>query len=139
MRKWSEVLKLLKNSPEWVELKEYLKPYLRRRPQLQEIWSIMDRVWDDMGLDNKTYNEKELNRYYSHPIWFLNGLWIETDPVSMKHRKGMARYVKGDNPKVLDYGGGFGTLAKIIVSYCPGADIEIYEPHALNFARNNQC
>lgn len=134
MRTWDEVLATLKSSPRWKEIKKYLEPYLHRRPRLEEIWTIIDQVWDDMGLDNRNYSEKELGEYYSHPVWLLNGLWIETDPVSIQHRKGMAQHVEGDTPRVLDYGGGFGTLAKEIASHCPTADIEIYEPHATNFA-----
>lgn len=137
MRTWEEVLATLKSSPRWEDIKKYLEPYFYRRPQLEEIWSIMDQVWNDMVLDNKNYSEKELGEYYSHPVWLLNGLWIETDPVSMQHRKGMAKYVEGENPKVLDYGGGLGTLAKQIAYHCQGADIEIYEPHASNIAHDN--
>lgn len=137
MRTWEGVLDVLKSSSRWKDIEKYLGPYFHRRPQLEEIWFIMDQVWDGMGLDNKNYSEKGLNEYYTHPVWLLNGLWIETDPVSMQHRKGMAQYVEGNNPKVLDYGGGFGTLAKEIASYCPLADIEIYEPYASSFAYDN--
>jgi len=137
VRTWDEVLVILRSSPGWKDLEKYLEPYFDKSPQLEEVWSIMDQVWDDTGLDNKSYDEKKLREYYSHPVWLLNGLWIETDPVSLRHRKGMAQYVEGDSPRVLDYGGGLGALAKQIALYCPKADIEIYEPHASNFAHNN--
>lgn len=138
MRTWDEVLIVLRSSPGWKDLEKYLESYFDKAPQLEEVWSIMDQVWDDLGLNNnKNYDEERFREYYAHPVWLLNGLWIEADAVSMQHRKGMAQNVKGDSPKVLDYGGGFGTLAKQIALYCQGADIEIYEPHASNFAYDN--
>ena len=137
MRTWNEVLIVLRDSSRWKSLEKYLKPYFEKVPQLEEVWSIMDQIWDDMGLNNKNYDEERFSAYYAHPVWLLNGLWIEADTVSMQHRKGMAQYVEGDSPKVLDYGGGFGTLAKQIALYCQGADIEIYEPHASSFAHDN--
>jgi len=39
----------------------------------------MDLVWDDYGCDNKNLNWENIGKFYSHPVWLLNGLFIETD------------------------------------------------------------
>ncbi len=98
----------------------------------------MNRVWDDMGLDNIEYTSDELGKYYSHPVWFLNGLFIESDEESMSHRKSVAGYFTSKKSlKILDYGGGFGTLAKEISAQTPSSQIDIYEPYVSKFAFEN--
>ena len=72
MKNWEEVYKLLQNSPEWNKLEKYLKDFDEKKsPKVEDIWNIMNQVWDNMGLDNKNYNLKQLSKYYSHPVWFL--------------------------------------------------------------------
>jgi hypothetical protein len=96
MMDWKEAYNLLQKSNNWNELKRYLKNFDENNPlKLNDIWNIMNQVWDDIGLDNKYYNSEKLSKYYSHPVWFLNGLFIETDRESMRHRKSIAEYFKG--------------------------------------------
>jgi len=139
MKNWKEVYKLLQNSPEWNKLEKYLKDFDEKKSfKVEDIWNTMNRVWDDMGLDNKYYDSEHLSKYYSHPVWFLNGLFIETDRESMRHRKLIAGYFKNkENLKILDYGGGFGTLAKEIVKSSPSSQVDIYEPYASKYAYEN--
>jgi len=71
MKSWKEVYKLLQNSLEWNKLEKYLKDFNENKPpKVEDIWNIMNKVWDYMGLDNENYNLEQLNRYYSHPVWF---------------------------------------------------------------------
>lgn len=94
MKNWEEVYKLLQNSLEWNKLEKYLKDFDEKKSaEVDDIWNIMNKVWDDMGLDNKNYNLEQLSKYYSHPVWFLNGLFIETDEISMNHRKSIAQNI----------------------------------------------
>lgn len=139
MRKWENVYKILKESDNWSALEEYLIEFDENtKPDVEDMWNIMNQVWDDMNLDNLNYTEAELNKYYSHPVWFLNGLFIECDKTSMEHRKSIAEYFKDkNNLKIVDYGGGFGTLAKEIAKVSPTSTIDIYDPHASEFAYKN--
>ena len=139
MRNWKEAYILLKNSPEWNEIEKYLKDFDEfKSPNINDIWRISDQVWDDMGLDNKDYNLEQLGKYYSHPVFFLNGLFTEFDQESMSHRKSMAGFFKNKKDlKILDYGGGFGTLAKEIAKITPSSKMDIYEPYASKYAYEN--
>lgn len=136
---WKGAYILLRKNKEWNELEKYLKNYDERKPlSVEDIWKIMNQVWDDIGLDNKNYNSEQLSRYYSHPVWFLNGLFIEIDQESMNNRKSIAGYFKNkENLKILDYGGGFGTLAKEIAKITPSSKVNIYEPYASKYTHEN--
>ena len=136
---WKGAYILLRESKEWNELEKYLKNMDEKKSlSVENIWNIMNQVWDDMGLNNKDYNLEQLSRYYSHPVWFLNGLFTETDEISIGHRKSIAGYFKNkENFKILDYGGGFGTLAKEIAKITPSSKVDIYEPYASKYAYEN--
>lgn len=97
---------------------------------LEQIWYLMDKVWDEMGCDNKNLDWEKIGRYYSHPVWLLNGLFIENHNLSMQIRENLAEYIaQQDFKHICDYGGGFGTLARTIAQKCPNSHIYIYEPH----------
>ena len=136
---WKEAYILLQKSKEWNELEKYLKDFDENKfLGVEDMWKIMNQVWNDMGLDSKEYDLEKLKKYYSHPVWFLNGLFIETDRESMRHRKSIAEYFKDKRRlKILDYGGGFGTLAKEIVRHTPSSQVDIFEPHAAEYAYTN--
>jgi len=105
---------------------------------LNQMWHLMDLVWNDYGCDNKNLNWENIEKFYSHPVWLLNGLFIETDRESMRHRKSIAEYFKDKKRlKILDYGGGFGTLAKEIAKITPSSKVDIYEPYASKYAYKN--
>ncbi len=54
MKNWEEVYKVLRENKEWEKLKEYIKDFNENNsPKVEDIWKIMNQVWDDMGLDNK--------------------------------------------------------------------------------------
>ena len=116
------------------EREEIQKLLLRKKKNitddLEQMWYLMDLVWDDYSCDNKNLNWDAIGKFYAHPVWLLNGLFIEQDDVSMGHREAISRWIveKGFE-RIVDYGGGFGTLARLIAEKNQHISIDIYEPH----------
>ena len=111
--------------------KEYLSQWTGKNiPQLDEIWSEMDRVWVTLRLNNsKSLADQNINNFYSHPVWLLNGVFTAFDPESRQHRTAIAQKITELGcERVADFGGGFGELAKYISISSPHADIDIIEP-----------
>ncbi|MDO7253605.1 class I SAM-dependent methyltransferase [Helicobacter cappadocius] len=103
---------------------------------LEQIWYLMNKVWDEMGCDNKNIDWDKLGKYYSHPVWLLNGLFIENHDISIQVRENIADYIaKKDFQTIVDYGGGFGTLAKAIAKKSPDKQIFIYEPFPSEYGK----
>ncbi len=104
---------------------------------LERIWYMMDMVWDELDCDNKHLDWEKMAQFYDHPIWLLNGLFIEQHDLSMQHRNSISDWVANQNEisQVLDYGGGFGTLARLIANKKPSLLIDIYEPHPSEYAK----
>ena len=70
---------------------ERLLAFSKHSPmEVTDLWKMMDIVWDEMGCDNSNLEPDKIAEYYSHPIWTLNGLFIEQDDVSMGHREAIA-------------------------------------------------
>lgn len=50
-------------------------------PELEDIWQIMDNVWDKIGCNstlscnNRNIEWDKISKFYSHPVWLLNG-WV---------------------------------------------------------------
>lgn len=98
-------------------------------PTLDALWKIMDEIWEEYGCDDRNLDYRVEN-FYSHPVWLLNGLFIEQHQESISNRQAFTKWVIGQKPKrIADYGGGFGTLARMIAKSCPDTDVEIIEPH----------
>jgi len=105
------------------------------RSDLEHIWFLMDTIWDEYGCDNQCPDWDVIGKFYCHPVWLLNGLFIEQDELSMQHRKEISDWVAdAEFETVVDYGGGFGTLAKLIAQKNPGCNVDIYEPHEISSA-----
>lgn len=103
---------------------------------LKQMWFLMDKVWDNMGLDNKTLDWEKIGEYYSHPVWILNGLFIQNHKLSMDIRKSIANYVINNKfENICDYGGGFGTLAREIAKRSKDIKIDIYEPFPSEYSK----
>jgi len=99
----------------------------------------MDKVWDELGCDNKNLDWNQIDKFYRHPVWKLNGLFIEQHDLSMQHRHAISNWIctnriKFGINKVVDYGGGFGTLAKLIAQKDSGMKIDILEPYLNAYA-----
>lgn len=96
---------------------------------VEQMWYLLNKVWEEMGCDNKKLDWDKIGAYYAHPVWILNGLFTQYDKLSFSIRESIARYVASKGfERICDYGGGFGTLAGEIAKVCPNAQIEIYEP-----------
>jgi 2-polyprenyl-3-methyl-5-hydroxy-6-metoxy-1,4-benzoquinol methylase len=101
---------------------------------LEQIWYLMDLIWDDFQCDNKNLNWENIGNFYSHPVWLLNGLFIEQHEVSMGHRHAISDWIVKNNFKnVVDYGGGFGTLARLVSEKNQNIKMNVYEPHPSEF------
>lgn len=116
------------------EIEKLLKREKEGLDDLEQMWYLMDLVWDDYGCDNKNLNWEKIGRFYSHPVWLLNGLFIEQHDVSMGHRHAISDWIVNNNFKsVVDYGGGFGTLARLVAEKDKNIQMNIYEPHPSEF------
>jgi SAM-dependent methyltransferase len=106
------------------------------RPSLEQIWAAMDFVWDTLGCDNRAPTEDMFARFYAHPVWLLNGLFIEQHEESLAHRRAFTEWVSGLSPaRVADFGGGYGTLARMIGTRCPDTLVQIVDPYPRPEAR----
>ncbi|MEF1290872.1 methyltransferase domain-containing protein [Vibrio sp. M260118] len=110
---------------------KYIKSLPKNIPTVEWLWDEMDRIWDELELDNtKRLSEQAIGQFYSHPIWLVNGVFTAKDEVSKNHRVAVANYLERlcvNN--VADYGGGFGELALTIISQLPNSQVEIVEPY----------
>lgn len=104
-------------------------------PQLEDIWQLVDIVWDEIGCSNENPDWDKVNEFYDHPVWLLNGLFIEQDEVSMQHRNAISDWIVENKLKnVLDYGGGFGTLGRLIAKKDTFISVDIYDPYPSEYA-----
>jgi len=114
------------------EIERLLKGCSREGPTVQDMWALMDRIWEECGCDDRVPDETSLSKFYSHPVWTLNGLFIESHAPSMEHRRKIADWTRvhvGENRAVLDYGGGFGTLSRAMAEASPSLRVDILEPY----------
>lgn len=99
-------------------------------PSLEQLWSLMDQAWARHGCDNRSPDPERLARFYSDPVWLLNGMFIEQHDESMGHRRAITASVAAMEPRrVVDFGGGFGTLARLLAAALPQGEISICEPY----------
>ena len=104
------------------------------KTDLEQMWYLMDLIWDDYNCDNKNLNWDKIGEFYFHPVWLLNGLFIEQHELSMKHRNTISDWiVKNNFNNIVDYGGGFGTLARLVATKDIDIQMNIYEPHPSTF------
>lgn len=116
------------------EIEKLLQREKKGLDDLEQMWYLMDLVWDDFQCDNKNLDWENIGRFYSHPVWLLNGLFIEQHDVSMEHRHAISDWIAERSfQEVVDFGGGFGTLARLIASKNPNTTMDIYEPHPSQF------
>ncbi len=98
-------------------------------PSLEDIWALMDEPWRELNCNPDVMDER-IGAFYAHPVWLLNGLFIEQHAQSLDHRRRFTDWVTAQSPRrVADYGGGFGGLARMIGAACPKATVEVIEPH----------
>jgi SAM-dependent methyltransferase len=98
-------------------------------PSLQQLWQLMDEQWHAHGCDPFQMDGR-VSAFYLHPVWVLNGLFIEQDPESLDYRQAFSAWVTQQGPeRVADFGGGFGGLARLIGQALPEALVEVVDPH----------
>ena len=119
------------------EISRLLGSLDNNKDDLENIWQLMDIVWNEYGCNNKKLNWSNIDKFYSHPVWLLNGLFIEQHDLSMQHREAISGWIADNSSisKILDYGGGFGTLARLIADKNPSLLVDIYEPHPSDYAK----
>lgn len=111
------------------------------KTDLEQIWYLMDLIWDDYACDSQKLECENIGKFYAHPVWILNGLFIEQDHISMGHRHAICDWIIEKNfSHIVDYGGGFGTLSRLIAQKKQSINIHVYEPHPSEFGikRANQ-
>lgn len=103
---------------------------------VEQVWLLMDSEWERNGAGYCTDQSDQMGRFYSSPVWLLNGIFTEIDPESRQHRLAIAATTLNLRAKrIADFGGGFGSLARSIKSLTPGAEIEVIEPFPSELAR----
>jgi len=109
---------------------------------LQDLYRIMYEVWMSCGCDANHYNERKYAEFYGHPVWLLNGIFVEQHGESRGHRVAIAEALRLTASKtILDFGGGFGTLARLITELMPESRIDIWDPfpprHGIEVCKSN--
>lgn len=98
-------------------------------PALEQVWQLMDEQWIAHGCDPERMDERVM-AFYKHPVWMLNGLFIEQHAKSLENRRVFTDWVAQQRPeRVADFGGGFGGLARFIGEVLPNAKVEVVDPH----------
>ena len=117
------------------EDKNYLLNLPSTLPSIQWVWDEIDRVWDSLGLNNKkAFLEQHIVSFYKHPVWIMNGLFSEADPLSRSHHVNIAKFIDENNiKKIADYGGGSGVFAKFLFIRNPLIETDIIEPYFQEF------
>lgn len=112
--------------------REYLEVTFARFngfPDLEQMWFLLDEPWIELGCDPLVIDER-IGMYYQHPVWVLNGLFIDQHVQSLENRRHFTQWVVAQEPKrVADFGGGFGGLARLIGIALPNAVVEVVEPY----------
>ena len=131
----SEELSYISES-EMAELERLLALTPHNQLDLHQLWRLMALVWDALQCDNKNLDLHKISNYYRHPVWLLNGLFIENHQLSLEHRQAIVNWISKypQISKVLDYGGGSGTLDRMLLKALPSLHIEIYEPFPSEYA-----
>ena len=119
------------------ELERLLSSCPQNSPSLEQLWQMMDDVWDRLGCDNQNIDWDKVSAFYNHPVWILNGLFVEQDEQSIRNRQCISDWIKSHRQAirhVVDYGGGMGVLAKLIAETNPDLKIDLYEPYPTEVA-----
>jgi len=89
----------------------------------------MDHAWIQSQSESDD-SRLSLSHFYSHPVWLLNGLFSAFDYHSKLDRDKLFNLIANRAPRrVLDFGGGFGNLARLSASYLPNTLVQVLEPH----------
>jgi SAM-dependent methyltransferase len=115
----------------------WLADNAHRLGAVADIWSAMDAEWHRLGAHFGRGGEDAIAAFYRSPVWLLNGLFVETDPESRGHREAIAAFIPNLAPQMaVDFGGGFGSLARRIAATLPGARVALVDPYPHPLARH---
>jgi hypothetical protein len=110
----------------------YLAEIARRHPEpvtLRQMWALTDAAWDACGASTERLDAPEARAFYRHPVWLVNGVFAEIDAESRSHRTAIAEWIATTGLRqVVDFGGGYGALARRIAERVPQAEIRIVDP-----------
>tara|TARA_B100002019_G_scaffold137251_1_gene118255 strand:+ start:22253 stop:23080 length:828 start_codon:yes stop_codon:yes gene_type:complete len=124
--------KLTKNERD--EISKLLDKQKEGLSDLEQTWYFMDLIWDNYDCNSLDMDSEKIKKFYSHPVWLLNGLFIEQHDLSMSHRHAISDWIKNKAfTHVVDYGGGFGTLARLIAEKDRNINVYIFEPYPSDF------
>ncbi|MEL7067678.1 MAG: class I SAM-dependent methyltransferase [Cyanobacteria bacterium J06581_3] len=121
---WQAAIQQLSVAPRWQEISDYLSPTEQENGiTLQRLWKILDQAWDEMRASNAQANFSQfLTDYYQHPVWLINAAFSESDEDTIKDRLSAVRLIAHSQPqKILDFGGGIGTVARLCSINLPNA------------------
>lgn len=115
---------------------QYLLKHAEDFLNIETIWHLMDIEWDCSGAGYSEDKLAAVNNFYKSPVWLLNGIFTECDSESVRHRNLIADWVAAQKPNlVIDFGGGYGSLARKISQRCPDTRVAIVEPHPTKLAK----
>ena len=98
-------------------------------PGLRDLWMLMDQAWIESQCDVDEPGHR-LAVFYRHPVWLLNGLHSLYDQQCKLDRERLLQAISPYSPmRILDYGGGFGNLARSVASSLPNSIIHVLEPY----------
>lgn len=118
------------------EQADYLLEHWDALADVDAIWACMDDEWDRTCAGYGPDDRMQIGQFYASPVWLLNGIFTQADPESRQHRMAIADRVATLEPShIVDFGGGFGSLARTIRDRCPEARIEIIEPFPTQLAK----
>ncbi len=116
------------SSDEHIQIEQILRE-TGNNPTLEQIWVLMDRAWAESGCNQAHFDADCYSAFYSHPVWLLNGMFIEQHDESMRHREAIAEVIAQKcSSRLLDFGGGFGTLARCIAQRSAHTKVDIHDP-----------
>lgn len=119
---------------EWLE--GILTSYSGEELSINIMWNLLDKIWIELKCD-PLVDDLRISKFYQHPVWLLNGMHIETNEQSIKNRREFTNWVKCFRPKrIADFGGGFGSLGRMIGAECVECSVEIVEPYPFSVAED---
>lgn len=108
--------------------------YLRSFPNsisVYELWDEMDRVWDETLKSHFALSNSFFTAFYSHPVWSLNSIFTRYDNYSSNQRLSLVHSIFSlPINSIVDMGGGFGVLCRLLKSHNSESIIYLCEPYS---------
>ena len=122
---WQDMVQFLDLNDSWEQVKHYLS--VEEQTQgigIKRLWQILDQGWDEALTENPELDLPNfLYKYYQHPVWLINAAFSEFDVETISDRMAAVRLSSHTQPsKILDFGGGIGTVARLCALNFPYAE-----------------